>query len=241
MKGGSIYGQICYRLIWIYSTVAYSLSLYQRFQGEIPSFYVLLEMDSFQYGALGFFWLFTSHHFIKILPFAVFALLQGSEFIATDVMPGSSLAKKIQDFQAKYSNELMVKTTYINLLIILRLVLDLLLIKNGALLSLGVFAFYFRIRIAYSEITQNVLKDLEQKIDVAVSKPKTPKKIKDIWAKVKDMLFSHASTSTLDPKEARRRAELMKELREKEIQEELQAQEAFKKNMESKYKDLKTE
>lgn len=227
-SGGTLLGQIAYRSIFISTTVVYSLSLLQRFQGEKPSTYVLLRMDSFQYGAIGFFWLFTKWHFIKIVPFAFFSSLHVSSFALQHLQPGSSLYSRVEKFQNVDGPKMMRIVVYSDLLVFLRLFLDLITFQNGTFFSILAFSFYYRIRLAYSPITQNVSEEVFARIDNFIASPKVPAKVKEIWANVKDAAGTHDSP-TLDPTIARERAKQIRKMNQQDAQEAKMAREKFQK------------
>lgn len=226
--GGSLCGQIAYRLIFIFSTAAYGLSLNQRFQGQRPSFFVLLRMDSFQYGALGFFWLFTTWHFIKIVPFIYFSAMHASDFIAAQLKTDSTLRTNLNRFQRVDGPRLLKLINYNNLLVLGRLILDVITFRNGSMLSLLVFLFYYRIRIAYSPATLEVLQEVRAKIDELSENPKVPAKVKEAWSNLKQLMDSR-DHAVLDPKTAREKAAKVKEIRAKEAEEARIAKEQYAK------------
>lgn len=227
-QGGSFYGNIAYRAIFVSTTVTYLLSLFQRFQGQRPSFYVLLRMDSFQYGALGFFWLFTKWHFIKIIPFAFFSAMHTAEYVSQELKPGTKLAADIEKFFDTMGEKLYRGVAWCNIVIGFRLILDCLAVRRGSSISLLAFGFFYRIRIAYSPVTAEVLQELLAKVDTLANHPKSPAKVKDIWSKIKEAIDNYETVS-LDPKVARERIAKLKALREKEAKEEKLAEERFEK------------
>lgn len=185
-------------------------------------------MDSFQFGALAFFWIFSRWHIIKVFPFLYYSTMHTSEFVKSKLEPGSSLAARIEKFQNVDSVKLGQVVSYVDVLIFLRLFLDVITFRKGSFFSLLVFGFFYRIRVAYSAQTYKTLNQLVSNIDTFMNGPKVPAKVKQIWTQVKETTSSQES-ATLDPSIARERAEQIRKMREQDAEEAKLAQEKFEK------------
>lgn len=185
-------------------------------------------MDSFQYGSLAFFWLFTRWHLIKIIPFVFFSGMHMAEYVADELKPGTKISDDIHKLVSEHGATLYRYTAWCNITIFVRLFIDCLLLRHGSTVSLFVFALFFRIRVAYSPVTQQVIKDLLGHIDTLANNPKVPAKVQSYWAQIKNALENYEPTS-LDPKAAREHIARLKALREKEALEEKLAEEKFEK------------
>lgn len=225
-SGGSLYGQLVYRSLFLSAVGVYAISLTKRFEGEVPSVYVLLRMESFQYGALAFFWIFTRWHYLKVIPFFYFSAMHTAEFMSSRLQPGSAIASHLNKFLNVDGPKLLKFIAYVNTLLLVRLFLDVLTFRPGSGISLLVYAFFFRIQVAYSVDTSNAMVDIKNRIETFVEGPKAPAKVKELWAQLKDASNSQ-QPAALDPKTARERAAQITELRQQELKDEKAAQEKF--------------
>lgn len=206
-QGGSLLGQIFYRTLFLAATIAYGVSLYQRFGGVHPSFYVLLRMESFQYGALAALWLVSRYHWIKIVPFFAYSALQASDYIATEAQPGSALSQKIIDFRTNHIVEVSRYIAYANLAIYARIILEVITIRPGSTMTTLAYSLFFRIRLAYSPSQHESIEEIKQMIDSKMQHPKVPAKVKEVWDKATKNADSYEHFE-LDPKKAKEKAEL---------------------------------
>ena len=225
-QGSSLVGQIFYRTLFFSTTITYALSLYQRFGGVSPSFYVLLRMGSFQYGALGALWLISRWHWIKIVPFVAISVLQASGFVASDLQPGTPLARQIEDLKSKYIGQVSSGLGYVNLLIYARIILEVLTIRPGSTVATFAFSLFYRIRSAYSPDEMKALTELKQIIDTKIQNPKTPAKVKQLWENATKSAESY-DRFELDPKQARVKAELKKKVMDEDREAAIAARETF--------------
>lgn len=232
LQGGSWVGQIVYRTLFLAVTITYSISLFQRFGGTIPSFYVMLRMESFQYGALGLLWLVSRYHWIKIVPFFGYSVLQASDYIATELQPGTPRSKKIVEFQKKYIQEITDYIAWANLAILLRIAIEVITIRRGSGVAALAYSLFFRIRLAYSPSQAKVLYDIKQFIDTKMEHPKVPAKIKEQWAGFNANAQSY-DMFELDPKKAKAKAEMRKKALLEDREAAKQARETFQREVQA--------
>ncbi|KAF5095065.1 hypothetical protein D0Z00_003290 [Geotrichum galactomycetum] len=188
-------------------------------------------MDNFQYGILGFLWLVSRYHWIKIVPFVSISLLQASHYVETELKPGTPLARQIEDFRAKHIVLLSEGVAWVNFLIFLRLLIELITFRQGSTVGLLAFSFFLRIRLAYSLEQQKVLLKLREIVDARVNQPSTPAKLKDLWFKA-TMSADSYDHYELDPKKAKLKAEQKK----KALEEDRKAASKARENFESEVK-----
>lgn len=226
-QGGTIVGQIFYRALFLSVVATYGLSLFKRFGGAHPSFYVLLRMESFQYGALGLLWLFSRYHWIKIVPFFAYSALQASDFVATEFRPDTPLAAQIVDFRTQHVEEITRCIAYANLAILARIVLEVITLRSGSGVAALAYALFLRIRTAYSPKQQQVMAEIKECIDTQMQNPKVPANVKKIWDRATNSAETYDSFE-LDPQRAKAKAERRQKVREADLREAAQARETVK-------------
>lgn len=204
-QGGSLVGQILYRTLFLAVSITYGLSLYHRFGGARPSFYVLLRMENFQYGFLGFLWLVSRWHWIKIVPYFGYSLLQASNYYATEVKPDSPISKQIEDLRTKHIAQFSEMLAHANLLVMLRIILEVITLRPGSTVAVLAYSFFLRIRFAYSGEQKKSFTTVKKTVDNLIDNPKTPAKIKDVYTKICTQLGT-MDHYELDPKISREKA-----------------------------------
>ncbi|ANB15423.1 hypothetical protein AWJ20_3050 [Sugiyamaella lignohabitans] len=184
-QGHRQWSQIIYRTTFVVIVATYAISLNQKLKGQIPTFYALLPLESFQYGALASLWLISRGHLLKLIPYFVFSLLQASHFASTKLIAGTANAEKIDSEINKSAAKLEKIVSWNNIFLGLRLVLDFICIRSGAFVSLIAFGIFFRLRVEYSPGAAETVRELYVHVDKLLSNPKVPAKVQDVWKKVK--------------------------------------------------------
>lgn len=116
-------------------------------------------------------------------------------------MPGTPTSKDIKDKISKHTLALEKLTVYSNLLLVARLFLDVLLLRRGSTIAFLAFLFFMRIRVAYTDITQDTLKELEDKVDSFIMGRKgLSQKHKERWRRLKNDIDSLPITQLTRPK-----------------------------------------
>lgn len=164
-------------------------------------------MESFQYGALGLLWLVSRYHWVKIVPFFGYSVLQASDFIANELVPGTPRAKKILDLQKKYIKEITDYIAWANLAILLRIAVEVMTIRRGSGVAALAYSLFLRIRLAYSPSQAKVLYDIKGFVDAKMQHPKVPAKVKEYWNSVNANAQAY-DVFELDPKKAKAKAEM---------------------------------
>jgi Transmembrane protein 33/Nucleoporin POM33 len=171
--------------------ITYTLSLRKKLNGQIPSFYALLPLESFQYGAIALLWLFSKGHLLKLIPFCAFSALQVAFFTSNKLLPGNNNAQKFEEFVSNNSRAIQRFVGWSDLLLFLRLLLDVFMIVPGSMICLVAYGIFLRIRFAYIAQAQETLRDVQAFIDNYANKPTSNPKIKEYWLRVKDALQTH--------------------------------------------------
>lgn len=201
LQGWRPWARVYYHSVFLVIVMTYGLSLRRKLQGQIPDIYALMPIDTFQYMALACIWFCTHGHFLKLVPYFVYSLLHSCDFIANRLYPGTTMSKDIKASISKHTLRLEKITVYSNLLLLGRLLLDVLLLRRGATIAFLAFCFFMRIRVAYTDITKDTLKEIESAIDTYImNKENIPQKYKEKWRLLKSDIDSFSATQLTRPR-----------------------------------------
>lgn len=184
-------------------------------------------MESFQYGALGALWLVSRYHWIKIVPFFAYSALQASDYVATELRPGTPLAEKILTLRSNHIAEVSKYIAYANLAIFARIILEVLLLRTGSTMATLAYSLFFRIRLAYSPSQDETMEEIKSVINAKIQNPKVPAKVKDLWTKLSANADGYDKFE-LDPKKAKAKADLRKKTYMQDREEAKKARESLK-------------
>jgi hypothetical protein len=183
--------------------ITYSISLFKKTGAQNsargsaarrPSIFRLLSFQTFQYGALAVFWLVSKHHLLKLTPYLVYSSLQLLKFVR-DSSEDKTKFQGILNSESTYKLERVVADN--NILLFLRLLLDLLMVRPGSGVSLLIYMFYFRLTMELPP-TKDALDNLEDQADKIFTNKAMPAIIQDLWKKAK-WSIDHASHYQLLP------------------------------------------
>lgn len=196
-------GGLIYKSFFSATCITYTLSLVHALDGETPGFYSLLPLRTFQYGFLSFLWIWTWPHAIKILPFALYSLLHVSEFAKNYLSrTGKHTGTIFHGLADHFGPQAAQVIAYLDMVMLLQLIWDFILIRRGAVVSLIVFGFFYRIQLMYSAISYNAFKDVYSRVDAQLSKPSMPKSIQQSWIRLRNRIEeSRARNSQLYAKD----------------------------------------
>ncbi|CAN6600906.1 hypothetical protein TRVA0_001S09560 [Trichomonascus vanleenenianus] len=225
---GTLVGQIVYRLAFAAAAFTYGFSLRQKLYGEgknrqrPPSFFMVLHFATAQYFLLSLLWLVSRQHLLKLTPYVVYSLLQAAEFAATYVIKDEDQKARVHALVNDHAYQLEVLVAYSNVLLCLRLLLDVLLIRTASGLSFMAMLFTFRFSMQ-NRATKDGLKKVESLADKLLTHEKVPAKVQDVWKKIKWSIDTR-DTYALSPAEKREQDARRKQLLEKEAAELAQAE-----------------
>jgi hypothetical protein len=185
LQGHELWAVVLYRITFATIVMTYGISLRKKLLGQIPSFYALLPIETFQYWLLAIAWLVTSDYLLKLISYSVYSILQSANFVSTKLIPGTPNAEKIDRFISQHSHRMELAVSRVSLLLLLRLILDVLMVRMGSGLSLVAYGVFYRIRFEYAPLTRETLKEAEAILDRVFSYEKMPPKVTTIWKRVK--------------------------------------------------------
>lgn len=202
-------GGLIYKSFFSATCVTYAISLIHALGGESPGFYSLLPLQTFQYGCLSFLWIWTWPHAIKILPFALYSSLHVSEFAKNYLSrTGKHTGTIFHGLADNIGPEAANWIAYLDLFMLVQLAFDFILIRKGAVVSLVVFGFFYRIQLMYSAITFNAFMDVYSRVDAQLTKSTVPKAIREPWMRLRNRIEeSRSKNSALYAKDAPEDAE----------------------------------
>uniref|UniRef100_A0A060T8N0 ARAD1D08492p n=1 Tax=Blastobotrys adeninivorans TaxID=409370 RepID=A0A060T8N0_BLAAD len=208
-QSSSRFARICYRLTFFFATIAYGLSTFKKVGGrhshkDRPSLYMVLQFPTAQYAFLAVTWLWSTPHLFKLPPFIVYSLLQSVGFTAEKVLGGEK-GSKIDQSLCKVAPQLELIVGQSNIVLFLRLVLDVILLRTGSGMSLLIYIFYYRLAIEQYSVRVALYK-LENAVDDIMNKPSIPKKLRFYWGQFK-WAIDHYERRSLSPEEESRMAE----------------------------------
>ncbi|ODQ66639.1 hypothetical protein NADFUDRAFT_50550 [Nadsonia fulvescens var. elongata DSM 6958] len=183
------------QFVWFAATLSYSLSLFQKYGGQIPSFYILLTAGGFHALLEANMWLFSTASLFKVIPFFIMAMLHIASFIQTDLMPNSSISNRIDAGLKQNETFIELVLAESKLVVFLRLIFDVILMRMSAGVMLIIYGIIFKIRIQYVPSTYASIMRLGSRIDALAENPKCPAKAKDIWAKIKEGIHNSQSSN----------------------------------------------
>ncbi len=168
--------KLIYRISIISIVLTYSLSIYKKYKNiASPSFYYLVSTENFQYLLLSLIWLFTRQSSLKIFPYFVYSLLHVNY----------SKAKSLSII-SKYENNLLQLISYVEILLIFKLLFNTLLLRGTAGYVLVIYLSFYRLRIDLSPQTRQTNHLIGQKIDILVNNSKTPVQVKKLYSNFLD-------------------------------------------------------
>lgn len=167
------------------------MALVKKFNGQIPTIWTILPLENGQYGIISLFWIIYPRRLVKLVPFFVYALLQVADYLASKVLGGAT-QEKVRTLLNKHHEKLTEVAAYANFIILVSLVLDVIRLRSGSFISLCVFGFIYRIRVAYNPTTRHVLGIIMGKVDALNTK--LPEKYQRQWKDARDTLENSPST-----------------------------------------------
>lgn len=171
--------------------VTYLIALTKKFNGQIPTIWTILPLENGQYGIISLFWIFYPRRVIKLVPFFVYAVLQVADFLATKVLSGAN-REKVKDLLNKHYENWEKVAAYANFIILVSLIIDVILLRTGSFISLCVFGFIYRIRVAYNPMTRHAIGTIMSKLDTLSNK--LPEKYQRQWKEARYALEHSEST-----------------------------------------------
>jgi hypothetical protein len=174
-----------YRVTLAATAITYGLSVRQKLKGGRPTIYGLLPLDSFQFGALACVWLFTHRNFVKLIPFMFVSILQAADFASTKL----GMHDTVQPMLDKGAYQVEDLIAHINVIMFGPLIVDVLLLRTGSFVSLLAYLFFYRLRLAFSLLTQTTVDNIMNGIDSRVEK--MPPRVQEMWKKAKRAVNSY--------------------------------------------------
>lgn len=172
---------IFYRSAFIGSMTALGVTTFQDWSDVNPQWYELLASENFQTMLMAGFWFFVGRSsFYRLFPYMILSYLHLSNYQAE--LKGTEGTEHVTQKNVK----LLRLLAYVELIIILALVLDSLLLKDGTSgICLVCYLGFYWLRINFSPYAQATVLDAIALLDSHV-----PEKYRKQWHKVKDLIHA---------------------------------------------------
>ncbi|CCD24705.1 uncharacterized protein NDAI_0D03910 [Naumovozyma dairenensis CBS 421] len=175
--------QLLYRLSLIGVFTSGSVTMFQNWNGLNPTWYDLLSSSNFQAMLMALLWfLGGGKSFYKLLPFMILSYMhlldKDNEF--------NTESKKKEDQLTMANVHLLHLVSYSEIFIVIALVLDTLLMKNGSSgIMLVIYLGIYWLRLNFSPYAQITLLRILSKFD-----KKIPPKHKNNWDTIKRFIYA---------------------------------------------------
>ncbi|KAI1430928.1 hypothetical protein GGR50DRAFT_134687 [Xylaria sp. CBS 124048] len=197
-----------YRLSFICAALTYGIVVYKTSRGKVKaseklgSLMALLADENVQYLLLALVWLINPPYYFALLPYGIFSIFHVATYLRGNLIPtvqppktavaggkpqSNPLSDAIGTFVKRYYNVSMSVVATIEILIMLRLVLSALMFQSRSWVLLAVFATFLRARYAESSHVQNSFRELEIRVDAAVSSQGIPPAVRSAWETIKGL------------------------------------------------------
>ena len=178
--------RLLYRSTFVVAFFTYTVSLLQNLNGATPGFYALLPLGTFQFMILSALWVVTIPHTIKLIPFSLYSLLH----VADAASSHHAESKSRKEISNKLSDSLAPKVielrSYLDMWLLVELVRDCILIRPGAVVSLIVYVFFFRVQLMCSPLAHDAFMNVYHEINKFMIRDSTPKKLRDLWIRFRN-------------------------------------------------------
>ncbi|KAG5354452.1 hypothetical protein CJU89_6220 [Yarrowia sp. B02] len=192
-----------YRIFFLACIAAYYTSIYRKYGGQRPSRYVLLQTDTFQYLLMALLFLISRRSVFKCFPFFMYSVMHVAETLRRRVLKRDSpLAHQLNENILKFEAPIQRIVADSEILILLRILVNAILFRQGAAVCLIIYVVIFRLRAAYSPPIQESLKRQEERIDDVMAQSWVPAPVKEHWGRFRDLVdnYQHSNlTSHEDP------------------------------------------
>lgn len=185
--------RLLYRSIFMVVISTYWLSLMRMLDGQRPPFSNLLHLDTAQYLLLAILWLFTPQHNLKVLPFWLYALLQSLDFCDKHFSITGETNAKIKGALEKIAPPIVLGVAYIDYFMFVVLIWDALLIRPGAMFALLGYIIFYRARLMFQKLPQQVVNTVWHEVDQQLSRDDTPEFLANLWRQIKDRIINHSA------------------------------------------------
>ncbi|QNP97562.1 YALIA101S07e06260g1_1 [Yarrowia lipolytica] len=189
-----------YRIFFLACISAYYTSIYRKYGGQRPSRYVLLQTDTFHYLLMALLFLISRRSIFKLFPFFMYSVMHVAETLRRRVLKRDSpLAHQLNDNILKFEAPIQRIVADSEILILLRILLNAILFRQGAAVCLLIYVVIFRLRVAYSPPIQESLKRQEERIDDVVAQSWVPEPVKKHWGRFRDLVdnYEHSRLTSL--------------------------------------------
>ncbi|KAG5361090.1 hypothetical protein CJU90_2465 [Yarrowia sp. C11] len=190
-----------YRLFFVACISAYYTSIYRKYGGQRPSRWVLLQTDTFQYLLMAVLFLISRRSIFKLFPFFMYSVMHVAETLRRRVLKRDSpLAHQLNENILKFEAPIQRIVADSEILILLKILLNTIMFRQGAAICLLLYVVIFRLRVSYSPPIQESLKRQEERIDDVVSQSWVPAAVKQHWGRFRDLVdnYEHSRLTSLN-------------------------------------------
>lgn len=176
---------LLYRSTFVAAFVTYGMSLRQQLGGELPGFFALLPVETFQYLMLAAIWLISPKHVTKLSQFLPISFMHVMDFSSVYISKKDKTTRAFNWYIEHFSYRVSKAIGYINLFMFVQLFYDCLRLRPFSTISLGFYIVFYRVRLMFAPITRESLEDLFEFVDKELSQPNKPEFIRSKWQLIK--------------------------------------------------------
>lgn len=178
--------KLMYRSTFVAALFTYGNSLRQQLGGELPGFFALLPVETFQYLLLAGMWLVSPKHVTKLAQFLPISFMHVMDFASVYISRKDKTSRAFNWYIEHFSYRVNKTIGFINLFMFLQLFYDCLRLRPFSAISLVFYLVFYRIRLMFAPITKESLDDLFKFVDNELSQPNRPEFLRKKWQLIKN-------------------------------------------------------
>lgn len=179
---------LLYRSTFVGVALTYTLSLLKTLNGAEPGFYSLLPLPTFQYIIVALLWIFTIPHTIKLVPFALYSLLHVADAASEHHSTSKSRSRIAHSLSDNWAPKILKLSGYLDIWLVIELLKDCLFIKPGAVISLLVYGFFFRVKLMFLPSSRDAAWHCYDCVDKYLSRQDCPRRVRKIWIRARNRI-----------------------------------------------------
>lgn len=190
LQGKRPFFKLLYRSTFIVAVATYANSLRQHLGGELPGFFALLPVETFQYLMLAAMWLISPKHVTKLAQFMPISFMHVMDFASVYLSRKGKSAKVFNWYIENFSYRVDKTTGYINLFMFIQLAYDCLRFRSFAVTSMFFYIIFYRVRLMFAPLTRQTLDELYELLDHELSQDNKPEFIRVKWSHIKNRVLN---------------------------------------------------
>lgn len=178
--------RLLYRSTFVCAALTYTLSILKFLNGAEPGFFSLLPLPTFQYIIISVLWAFTVPHTIKLVPFALYSLLHSADTASVYHSTSKSHSRIFQGLSDNLAPKIVRLNGYLDIWLMTELFRDCVLVRPGAVVSLMVYGFFYRVKLLFLPSSQDAALQCYRSIDKYLTRQDCPRRIRTLWVRLRN-------------------------------------------------------